>query len=140
VLTTMSTAVQFARHGDRYWVSFAFDATAIAVIKALPSHSRRWDPKKRVWHVDAGYAKSLAANLREIGYVVVGLQPDVRAHRETVDGADWARLLFRRVGHMRSEPVFRALSKVLHPDVVGGDTALMRELNDARAELKDNDR
>jgi hypothetical protein len=133
----MSTAVRFDHRGDHYAVTLAFDATAVAVIKALPSYSRRWDPAAKVWRVDAGYAKSLAANLREIGYVVVGLQPDIRAHRETTDGADWARLLFRRVGHMRSEPVFRALAHILHPDLASGDTALMRELLTARDELKD---
>jgi hypothetical protein len=40
-------------------------------------------------------------------------------------------VLLDAVGPARIEPVHRALARVLHPDV-GGDTALMQQLNAAR--------
>jgi hypothetical protein len=59
----------------------------------------------------------------------MGLDP---AHNDDHGGdvSRWAHLLFRRIGRHRSDAVYRALSKCLHPDV-GGDNALQRELNDA---------
>ena len=52
-------------------------------------------------------------------------------HLRTGGGGDWAANLFAAVGEARQESVFKALTKVLHPDV-GGDDALMQALNDAR--------
>lgn len=124
------SAVRFEYQGDHYAVSFRYDATVVDVIKSLPWDARRWDQGSRVWRVEVSYAQPLAGHLRELGYLVVGLDAPRQA---TADG-DWARVLFRRVGRMRSEPVFRALTRVLHPDA-GGDTALMTELNRARDEL-----
>ena len=71
----MSTAVRFQRRGDIYEVSCPYDPRMVAVIKALPSSVRSWDPAAKVWKVDVdgGYARALAANLRELGYIVVGL-------------------------------------------------------------------
>ncbi|HWT48540.1 MAG TPA: hypothetical protein VN255_08180, partial [Mycobacterium sp.] len=60
--------------------------------------------------------------------------PPPRAEAFTSDTSLWAKILFRRVGRERREPVFRALTRVLHPDV-GGDHHLMQELNAAREEL-----
>ena len=108
----MSAAVRFHRVGQEYVVSFKYDETIIAVIKSLPTGTRRWDKPARVWRIDANYGRSLAASLREVGYVVVGLA----APRAEISDAEWARLLFRRVGGIRSERVFRALSRVLHPE------------------------
>ena len=50
--------------------------------------------------------------------------------------ADWARLLFDRVGPERADVVFRVLSRVLHPDNAIGDVALQQELSDARKRLR----
>ncbi len=135
----MSAAVRFHRVGAEYVVSFKYDETIIAVIKSLPVGTRRWDKPARVWRIDANYGRSLAASLRELDYVVVGLTAPT--HRAEISDADWARVLFRRVGGMRSERVFRALCKVLHPDnIATGDTELMKELLAARAELTGGDR
>jgi hypothetical protein len=136
----MNAAVRFEHRGDHYAVSFKYDAGIVEILKALPSYARRWDPDRKLWRVDVGYARSLAGNLRELGYVVVGIEPPrepPRTNGRTIDGADWAHTLLHRVGPERRERVFRGLSKLLHPDV-GGDTVLMRELNAAREQLGGN--
>jgi len=138
----MNAAVRFDHRGDHYEVSFPYDPTAVAVIKALPSYARRWNPDRKLWRVEIEYARSLAGNLRELGYVVVGVEPPrepPRANGRTINGTAWAHTLLHRAGPERSERVFRALSKILHPDV-GGDTQLQRELNDAYRELEGRDR
>ena len=68
-----------------------------------------------------------------LGYLVSGLES---ANHAGGDTAGWARTLFRRVGPARAEPVFRSLTRILHPDnPTTVDTQLQRELNAARAEL-----
>jgi hypothetical protein len=45
----------------------------------------------------------------------------------------WAVVLMEAVGPQRREAVFRALTRVLHPDVTGGDNTLQQQqLNEAR--------
>jgi hypothetical protein len=87
---------------------------------------------RREWLVEDAFAVQLADTMRRFGCTVVGLE----APRCDDDPAAWARALFRRVGPSRAEPVFRSLTRVLHPDnAETGDTQLQRELNAARAEL-----
>lgn len=102
----------------------------MAIIKSLPAHARRYDPESRTWYVDRGYAQQLADDFTEAGFTVLGIRP-----RAAVCESDWARAVLWRVGAQRSDAVFRALSKVLHPDSPAGDTRLMRELRDARDEI-----
>lgn len=45
---------------------------------------------------------------------------------------DWAEQLLRAVGPERVDAVFKALTRVLHPDVKTGDETLMKALNNAR--------
>jgi hypothetical protein len=138
----MST-VLFQRHGTTYTIRFRYDASVIEVLKAaVPSHARSWNPATKEWTVDASHAERLASALRRTGHTVIGLDPDPRPHTTTgTDLSQWARILFRRVGPARREPVFRALTRVLHPDnAATGDTALQRELNSAREQLTDGDR
>jgi hypothetical protein len=68
---------------------------------------------------------------------VVGLgPPQPHADTRTPDTAQWAHALLRRVGPLRREPVFRALTRILHPDnPATGDAVLQRELNTARDQL-----
>lgn len=140
----MSTAVRFQRRGDIYEVSCPYDPRMVAVIKALPSSVRSWDPAAKVWKVDVdgGYARALAANLRELGYIVVGLaepppREPPRSNGRAINGDQWAHVLFRQVGPDRREPVFRALTRILHPDNQStGDNTLQRQLNDAYGELR----
>ncbi|MBF6082118.1 hypothetical protein IU485_12185 [Nocardia cyriacigeorgica] len=53
------------------------------------------------------------------------------AGRAPVSGS-WAEQLFHAVGRDRRDNVYRALSKILHPDVQTGSKVLMQQLNDAR--------
>jgi hypothetical protein len=133
----MSTVI-FQRHGTTYTVRFHYDATLVELLKtAVPGYARNWNPAAKEWTVDAGHAERLASALRATGHQVIGLDPDPPP-RTTVgtDPSQWARILFHRVGPTRREPVFRVLTKVLHPDnPVTGDTTIQKELNAAREEL-----
>jgi hypothetical protein len=136
--------VLFARHGARYTVRFRYDPDLVELLKtAVPGHARDWNPATKTWTVDVGHAEPLASALRATGHKVLGLDaprtdPPPRADGSAPDTAQWARILFRRVGPNHRDPVFRALTKVLHPDV-GGDHSLMQELNQAREQLTGGD-
>jgi hypothetical protein len=122
----------------------AFDATIFApfqfkeVVKAFPG--RRWDSERKCWLLDVAFTDDVADALRRAGCTVYLTRQDGTAwksgrpdhgHRdEPADG--WAEMLFAAVGPERADSIFRALSKVLHPDVSGDDGVLMRELLEAR--------
>ena len=134
----MSGAVRFERHDDQYVLRFAYDPSLVALVKTVPAYARSWRPTGKVWLVDRFYAEQLARDMAALGYLVTGLESQ---KHESDDTADWARILLRRVGPTRVEPVFRSLTRVLHPDnAKTGDTQLQRELNAARAELTTNER
>ena len=123
-----------------YDVQFAFDRQVVELIKqTVPSSCRTWSQARRRWFVDATWAPMLAAELRRRGHTVVGLEEQRRERRDQRaqhhDGRGWADSLFTAVGPERAAPVYRALSKVLNPDVATGDTTLQRQLNDAYAEI-----
>ena len=106
----------------------------------------KWRPATRSWWIFVYYAGYLASELDAHGHTVIGLNPTHwRRHGSQHNGAqhngsagdDWAKALFARVGPERADAVFKALTRVLHPDnVATGDTELQRELNDARAEME----
>jgi len=126
------TAVRFERRGFNYAVGFAYNPAVVELLKTtVPYYARTWSPNRREWEVDLTWAESLAAALRAAGHTVVGL--DAPRPRPNPDSAQWARLLFNRVGPGRTAAVYRALSKCLHPDTPTGDTTLQRELNDAHS-------
>lgn len=128
------TAVRFQFDGDTYTVHFRYDPRLVDLVKTVPSYARSWDATTKQWRVAAGYAEPLALAMRERGYIVTGLEPPRRVHDQAVDPS-WAQILFQRVGHDRVDPVFRALTKVLHPDNPDtGDADMQRELIAARDE------
>jgi hypothetical protein len=132
------TTVMFTPSPDGHIVRFAYDPTIVATIKqTVPSYARAWRPATRTWLIDSGWASVLADTLRVLGHTVTGLDDPRRDDRRCDCGGDagWARALFRRVGPTRAGLVFRALSRILHPDTDTGDTQLQRELNAAHAEL-----
>jgi hypothetical protein len=127
------TAVLFTPASDGHTVRFAYDPAVVAAIKqTVPGYARSWHPHSHTWLVDPFWAPVLADTLQALGHTVTGLQP---AQRQAHGDADWARALFKRVGPQRYGPVYRALSRILHPDTATGDTRLQRELNTAHAEL-----
>jgi hypothetical protein len=132
----VSAAVRFERHGDQYVLRFAYDPNLVALVKTVPAYARSWRPTGKVGLVDRFYAEQLARDMAALGYLVTGLEPQ---KRESDDSANWARALFCRVGPARARPVFRALSRALHPDnAATGVAQLQLELNAAHAEISTN--
>ncbi len=132
------TTIRFTPGPDGHVIQFAYTPTVVATIKeTVPGYARSWNPQRRVWIIDPIWAPILADTLRMHGHTIVGLDDHHRDDRQCHSGgdADWARMLFRRVGPSRVGPVFRSLSRILHPDVATGDTELQRELNLAHAEI-----
>lgn len=132
------TAIRFTRKTVGFTVTFRYDPTLVELLKSVvPSFARSWHPDRRVWHIDDDCAEGFAAVAQALGHTVVGIEPEPppRATRGTDSGSSdqWARILLRAVGPSRHEPVFRALTRVLHPDNAVGDTRLMQQLNEARA-------
>jgi hypothetical protein len=107
------------------------------LVKSFPG--RRWDTNRKCWTVPLAHVDALADALRAAGQTVWVTRTDGSAytgggrshgHRDR-PAPSWAEALFDAVGPARSEQVFRALTRVLHPDV-GGDHALMTALSAAR--------
>jgi hypothetical protein len=130
------TAVRFTSSGHDYRVGFVYDPAVVALLKStVPAYARSWTAARKEWAVENSWADVLAAALRAAGHTVVGIEKRQRQRRAPRDPepAQWAWILFQRVGPSRRRAVYRALAKVLHPDTPTGDTALQRELNDAHA-------
>lgn len=111
------------------------------VAKSIPS--RRWDPAEKCWTIPVAFVPDLADALRAAGSTVHVTRPDGTAWssgrpgegRRDTPATDWAEHLLRSVGHDRADRVFKALTRVLHPDVEGGSADLMAALNNARDRL-----
>jgi hypothetical protein len=128
-----------------YRVHFPYDPTLVALIKsAVPAGQRRWDPEAKRWTIlDTFSANYFARKARAAGHAVemdgVRHESDSRFRGQqqapprssSTVSTDWATALLRAVGKERQDAVYKALSRVLHPDV-GGDTELMQQLNEAR--------
>jgi hypothetical protein len=108
------------------------------IVKSFPG--RRWDPDAKCWIVLCSQVWELADALRVAGSPPFVTGPNGQPYRRHERAGrtqprhpreGWADLLLDTVGADRVEKVFKALSKVLHPDV-GGDAQLMRELLAAR--------
>jgi hypothetical protein len=122
------TSVLFRRAGVRYVIRFTYDPDLVELLKAtVPGFARSWDPYTNEWKVDAEFGRTLASAIERAGHTTVGLDES----RAAVDRAGWAEALLDAVGPTRHEPVFRALTKVVHPDAPTGDGQLPQQLNDA---------
>jgi hypothetical protein len=76
--------------------------------------------------------------MRERGHFVIGIDEPDPPPRRNGNSPSWAQALFSNVGPDRADQVYRALTRILHPDNPRtGDTILQRELNTARAQLDD---
>lgn len=118
-------------------VRFPYDPALVELIKAVVNPaSRSWDKPTKSWIVDSLAVGDFLLHARRLGHVIEdgrGTPPPPR--QAPPRGADWAVELFAAVGPARAESVFRALTRVLHPDVATGDTVLMQDLNNARREI-----
>jgi hypothetical protein len=118
-------------------VAFPYDRNLIDIVKTVPG--RQWVKAEKYWAIPARSVDLCADALRAAGQVVYVTRPDgstwtsgrqTHGTRGTPD-PDWAASLLAAVGSDLQDAAYRALSKVLHPDV-GGDTRLMQDLNRAR--------
>lgn len=117
-------------------IRFPFDRDIIAAVKRVPT--TRWDAPRKTWTAHTAVAPALRLALRrwDADIVWLGIAPPTSPPSPSGSGGDWAVALFAAVGPTRADPVFRALAKVLHPDVATGDSALMRALLAAREERR----
>lgn len=104
------------------------------VVKCFPG--RRWNPALKCWLIGSSFGEAMAEALRAAGCTVVvtrrgGAERGAADDDQHVVGAGWADALFAAVGPGRADAVYRALSRVLHPDH-GGDPQLQQALNTAR--------
>jgi len=152
VSATVTITREPGAFSDTWQVRFRYQRAWVELLKdTVPGYDREWDPDRRVWVIADASVQELAEALAAVGASVQWVNEDPyrtrhRSHRTGGDagppppppprgGTDtcpWARVLLDAVGETRREPVFRALSKVLHPDTATGDAALMRELLEAR--------
>ena len=115
----------FDRWDDVVSVRFVYDPRAVSIMKTAPFH--RWDPDVKCWYTDIDCVDALASTFTRHGYTCV------------IDGEEWSpvdskkltqplQVLFDALpAHLRA-PVYRALSRALHPDA-GGDVEWMKQLN-----------
>ena len=130
------SAVLFQRHITVYAVTFNYSPVLVNVIKStVPGYARSWDQPAKQWTIEALWAPILAAEIRRLGYTVVGVDNPPNPSHAT-DPAGWARSVFQRVGPHRAPLAYRLLSRLCHPDH-GGDHQLQVELNQAFGELSE---
>ena len=95
-------------------------------LSSLPRYLRRWDSVLKVWLVATSQIGRLASDLRSAGFEVL-IDADLEQAPDT-----WADAMYAALGPALADVAYRALLKVLHPDVTGGDHAPMAALNVAR--------
>lgn len=111
-----------------------YDPGFVAALKnTVPGHERKWDPVAKLWTVDHLWRREVE-NLCRIFYGAVEVIDKQSRRYETprtplkAGTGDWAAQLFASTPKELHEKIYRALSRVLHPDV-GGDTEAMKALN-----------
>ncbi len=120
---------------DTLEVRFHYDQRIVDMMRTVPR--AYWNPHARAWLVPTAYGCFLESVLNGCP---VRWEPGTGPYAQTPptpaepDGR-WAEALFAAVGPAWADAVFRALTRVLHPDV-GGDADLMRDLLDARDHMK----
>lgn len=93
----------------------------------LKATGGRWDPVHRGWTVPRPNLAELVAVLRYLGveYDLVELAPARKARPAA--STTWAESMFASLPEHLREPAYRALAKVLHPDI-GGDKEAAQQL------------
>lgn len=126
--------VRIVVDGHNALVHSPFDAKDL--IKSMPD--RKWSPADKAWVIPDYDVDDLKAVLEASNYTVVithkqqAKQEQRQEPPKTGRGAQtWADLLFGSLTPELGEKAFKALTRVLHPDI-GGSTEAMQILNAAR--------
>ncbi len=94
-------------------------------VSSLPQHMRHWDRLCKVWRVDTRLIGRLVSDLRNAGF-------EVLVDDELAQAPDsWCDAMFEALSPELAEQAYRALTRVLHPDL-GVDGTHMAALNVAR--------
>jgi len=144
----VTTRVHIVEEPGQIWAKYDRDrrldellrelaADGDARVLAYSTYSRTWtltDPE--VADIVAARARALGCTVRHDHppRAATPPPPPPGSPSRSTGASPWAEQLFAAVGPDRAESVFKALTRVLHPDV-GGDTELMKELNAAREKV-----
>jgi hypothetical protein len=114
--------------GDYSTIRFRYDPRAVEIMKSVPVH--RWNPADKYWTTETSWVQLLAKKFYDAGYPVQ-IDSELWEPGSSVAGTSKPIVALFAVLPIRLRvPVFRALTKVLHPDM-GGDVELMKQLNQA---------
>ncbi|WP_193318250.1 hypothetical protein [Nonomuraea phyllanthi] len=127
--------VRIVVDGHQALVYSPFDAKDL--VKSMPD--RKWSPGDKAWIIPAYDVDDLKAVLEASNYTVVithkqQTKQEQRQEPPPKSGRGvqtWADLMFTALPDPLAEKAFKALTRVLHPDV-GGSTEQMQILNAAR--------
>lgn len=99
-------------------------------IKELPK--RRWDKARRRWVIPRSDVQLAAQMLRQQGWQVEVINPtgSRTSGSSAPVGKTWADQMYAALPKRLHVPAYKALAKVLHPDV-GGDLVAMQALTAA---------
>ncbi len=126
--------VRIDRGGHTATVTFPYDAEAVETIKTIAG--RRWDADRKHWTIGTTSVQLAAKRFTDAGFLVT-----VEGHAYTATPATMTNGtrpiadLFAALPPPLRPDAYKALARVLHPDV-GGDTVLMQQLNDAYEECE----
>lgn len=110
-------------------VTFPYDAEAVAIIKTISG--RHWHASRRQWTIDATSAQLAAKRFTDAGFhVTINGRAYTATPAAMTTGTRPIADLFAALPAPLRPDAYKALARVLHPDV-GGDTVLMQQLNDA---------
>lgn len=127
--------------GTHARVAFPYNPELVDLLKlAVPSYGRHWNPAAKVWTISSLHVGDFISYARRAGHHVMDLRGDGGQKRRTdhdhygssATPHGWAESLLAAVGPEREDAVFKALTRVLHPDTATGSTELMQQLNRAR--------
>jgi hypothetical protein len=139
------TTVRIERQGTGMFaearVLFPYNAHLVDLIRSVPG--RYWNSDDRFWTIPVGEVNATARMFAGAGAdVTVDGRPYTEHQtkepppRQPPPSGDEIDALFRRLPVQLRTPAFRALAKVLHPDI-GGDPGLMRSLITAHEKHKE---
>lgn len=98
--------------------------------------TRRWDPSRKRWLIPSSDVPLAVAAFKRAGELVEIRDLRTAQGRPQPEPSSWPSEMFAALPADLRAPAFRALAKVLHPDV-GGNTAAMAALTTAYEEAQE---